>query len=361
MELGEGSMGLYVDIEKKFPEFNLKVKFESKDGVLGLLGASGSGKSMTLKCIAGLETPDRGKIVLNEKIFYDSGKNINIPIKKRKVGFLFQDYALFPNMTVNQNIGFALDNISKSEKGEIVREKINMMNLTGLSERFPSQLSGGQQQRVAIARALAINPEILLLDEPFSALDSHLRSKMEKEIVGILSTYSGSAVFVSHNRDEIYRICKNIAVIDNGVVDAYGEREEIFSNPPTLSCAKLTGCKNISKIKIIDENTVEALNWRCTIKVKDKIQGYPKYIGVRAHYIEYTYDEYGENTFSCILDSISESPFTVMINLYILEKKSPEKLKCIQWEVNKEFWNKIKNIKQPWNIYINPQKVFMVK
>ncbi|WP_249175116.1 sulfate/molybdate ABC transporter ATP-binding protein, partial [Clostridium tyrobutyricum] len=213
-------MGLYVDIEKKFPEFNLKVKFESKDGVLGLLGASGSGKSMTLKCIAGLETPDRGKIVLNEKIFYDSGKNINIPIKKRKVGFLFQDYALFPNMTVNQNIGFALDNISKSEKGEIVREKINMMNLTGLSERFPSQLSGGQQQRVAIARALAINPEILLLDEPFSALDSHLRSKMEKEIVGILSTYSGSAVFVSHNRDEIYRICKNIAVIDNGVVDA---------------------------------------------------------------------------------------------------------------------------------------------
>lgn len=178
MELGEGSMGLYVDIEKKFPEFNLKVKFESKDGVLGLLGASGSGKSMTLKCIAGLETPDRGKIVLNEKIFYDSGKNINIPIKKRKVGFLFQNYALFPNMTVNQNIGFALDNISKSEKGEIVREKINMMNLTGLSERFPSQLSGGQQQRVAIARALAINPEILLLDEPFSALDSHLRSKM---------------------------------------------------------------------------------------------------------------------------------------------------------------------------------------
>ncbi len=131
-------------------------------------------------------------------------------------------------MTVNQNIGFALDNISKSEKGEIVREKINMMNLTGLSERFPSQLSGGQQQRVAIARALAINPEILLLDEPFSALDSHLRSKMEKEIVGILSTYSGSAVFVSHNRDEIYRICKNIAVIDNGVVDAYGEREESF-------------------------------------------------------------------------------------------------------------------------------------
>ena len=153
-------MGLYIDVKKKFHGFNLNVKFSTEDNIIGLLGASGSGKSMTLKCIAGLEVPDSGKIILNGKVLYDSEKKINIPVRSRKVGFLFQNYALFPNMTVSQNISFALNNISRVEKDKIVSEKINMMNLNGLEDRYPSQLSGGQQQRVAIARALAVKPEI---------------------------------------------------------------------------------------------------------------------------------------------------------------------------------------------------------
>lgn len=354
-------MGLYVDIKKDFMGFNLRIKFEVEDNIIGLLGASGSGKSMTLKCISGLVTPDQGKIILNKRILFDSENKINVSIKKRKVGFLFQNYALFPNMTVLQNIGFALNNISKEERQKIVEKRIKMMHLEGLEKRFPSQLSGGQQQRVAIARALAIDPEILLLDEPFSALDSHLRSKMEQQIVDILAHYSGTAVFVSHNRDEIYRICNSIAVIDNGNIDAYGNRDYIFSKPPTMAAAQLTGCKNISKIDILDENTVEAVDWGCTIKFKYKIKGIPKYLGIRAHYVDIVNYNSDNNIFKCCVDSIVESPFTVMIYLNIIDDKPYKGTKHLRCEVEKKVWNKLKNVKQPWNVYINPDKVFFMK
>ncbi|OBR91231.1 MULTISPECIES: sulfate/molybdate ABC transporter ATP-binding protein [Clostridium] len=354
-------MGLYVDIEKKLPGFTLKVKFNNEKNIIGLLGASGSGKSMTLKFIAGLDTPDRGKIVLNEKVLYDSDKKINIPSRKRKVGFLFQNYALFPNMTVEQNIGFGLQNMDKDKKNKIISEKINMMNLKELERRFPSQLSGGQQQRVAIARALAIEPEILLLDEPFSALDTHLRSKMEEQLIHILSSYNGHTVFVSHNRDEIYRICKNIAVINKGKVEAFGDRDYIFKNPPTVSAAQLTGCKNISKVEVIDEHTIEAVDWGCTLKVKNKIEGKVSYVGIRAHYVELADDNKNENIFKCCVNHVNESPFTVSIYLDSVEEKTYTKTKSLLWEIPKENWTALKKISQPWNIYIDKDNFFLIE
>lgn len=173
-------MALLVDIEKVLQGFTLKVKLDIGNETLGLLGQSGCGKSMTLKCIAGIETPTKGKIILNGRTLFDSEKGINIPIKKRKVGYLFQNYALFPNMTVLQNIQFGLKDLSQKEREKIAQDKINMFQLNGLENRYPSQLSGGQQQRVAIARALAVEPEILLLDEPFSALDNFLKVRLKK-------------------------------------------------------------------------------------------------------------------------------------------------------------------------------------
>ncbi|MHC6180080.1 sulfate/molybdate ABC transporter ATP-binding protein [Clostridium sp. JNZ X4-2] len=353
-------MGLYVDIKKNLPGFSLNIQFDTEDNIIGLLGASGSGKSMTLKCIAGLETPQSGKIILNEKVLYDSEKKINIPVRKRRVGFLFQNYALFPNMTVSQNISFALEEMSRDEKNKIVSEKINMMNLQGLEHRFPNQLSGGQQQRVAIARALAVKPEILLLDEPFSALDSHLRNKMEEQLVHILSDYSGATVFVSHNRDEVYRICRNIAIINKGRVENYGDREYIFKNPATLATAQLTGCKNISKIKVLDENTIEALEWGCTLRTDKKIKGSPSYVGIRSHYITLVSKYPEENTFKCSVNYVNESPFTVAIYLDSVEKKNYVKTKSLRWEITKEMWKKVKDMEQPWNICINSKKLFLI-
>lgn len=191
-------MALYVDIKKKLPGFCLDVNFEAGTNTVGLLGASGSGKSMTLRCIAGIETPDSGIIELNGHILFDSAKGINLPIRKRRVGFLFQNYALFPNMTVEENIRFGLGSLSVSEQLKKVREMISVMHMEGLEKRYPSQLSGGQQQRAALARALVIDPEVLLLDEPLSALDEHLRDNMLKQMIETLSGYRGVTLFVTH-------------------------------------------------------------------------------------------------------------------------------------------------------------------
>ncbi|MFL0198258.1 sulfate/molybdate ABC transporter ATP-binding protein [Clostridium sp. WILCCON 0269] len=354
-------MGLYLDIEKKFSGFNLNVKFHIKGNIIGLLGASGSGKSMTLRCIAGLETPQEGKILLDEKVLYHRERKINIPSGRRKIGFLFQNYALFPNMTVSENIGFGLSGMPSDRKKQTIYEKINMMDLQGLEDRFPAQLSGGQQQRVAIARALAIDPEILLLDEPFSALDSHLRNKMEEKLKDILSEYKGTTIFVSHNRDEIYRICKNIVVMDNGAVEVYGDRNYIFENPGTIAAARLTGCKNISRIKVLDENTLEALDWGCTLKVNKKIEKSQCYVGIRAHYISIGELGQKDNIVKCRVNHINESPFTVEVYLNSVEEKSYDITKSLRWEITKEMWHKLKDLKQPWNICIGKDKLFLIK
>lgn len=354
-------MRLYVDIEKNLPGFDLKVKFSINNGTLGLLGASGSGKSMTLRCIAGIDTPSKGKIILNDRVFYDSEKGINLPIHKRKVGFLFQNYALFPHMTISENISFALTSLSKEEKERVVEEKIAMMQLKGLEDRFPSQLSGGQQQRAAFARALAVNPEILLLDEPFSALDNYLRAQVQKQLIDTLVDYKGITIFVSHNMDELYRICDNLAVISEGNVSAHGFKQDIFDNPPNLPAAQLTGCKNISKVREIGIDTLEALDWGCTLKVDKKINEETSYVGIRAHYISIVPNEECINTFKCVISYVIEGPFGVTVYLKGLEGEKYFQSVNLHWEISKEKWLEIKNFKQPWNIHINPEKLFLTE
>ena len=169
-------MSLYVDIEKDLGSFCLKAKFEAGDESIALLGASGCGKSMTLKCIAGIETPDRGRIVVDDVVLFDSEKKINLTPQQRRTGLLFQNYALFPNMTVYKNICAGARRERDSQKrNRMIQSIMENFGLTELADRYPHQLSGGQQQRVALARILVSSPRILLLDEPFSALDSHLR------------------------------------------------------------------------------------------------------------------------------------------------------------------------------------------
>lgn len=165
-------MSLYVDIEKRLGAFRLQSKFEAENETLALLGASGCGKSVTLKCIAGIMTPDRGRIVLNGRVLFDSEKRIDLTPQQRRVGYLFQQYALFPNMTVEQNILCGIREGSRSEKRALAAEKIHMFRLEGLEKKHPAQLSGGQQQRVAIARALASDAKVILADEPTGNLDT---------------------------------------------------------------------------------------------------------------------------------------------------------------------------------------------
>ena len=199
-------MAVSVDIEKKLHGFTLKVKLESDGSPMGILGASGSGKSMTLRCIAGIQTPDSGRIVVNDKVLFDSEKKINLKPQERKVGYLFQNYALFPTMTVEKNIACGYRGDKKQLKAKVA-DYIERYQLNGLEKRYPGQLSGGQQQRVALARILAYEPEALLLDEPFSAMDTYLREGLRLELSKVLADYDGVSVMVTHDRDEAFQLC----------------------------------------------------------------------------------------------------------------------------------------------------------
>ena len=193
---------LEVQIYKKLAEFDLDVSFQVNDNILGLMGASGSGKSMTLKCIAGIETPDQGRIVLNDRVLFDSEKKINVPIQKRNVGYMFQSYALFTNMNVYENISVGLRARKVKDVDIVVQKVMQQFRIFELASRYPKQLSGGQRQRVALARLMAYEPDVLLLDEPFSALDEDLKEDLLQELKSELQI-SKPIIFVSHDKEEV--------------------------------------------------------------------------------------------------------------------------------------------------------------
>ena len=308
-------MSLEISIEKDLGTFKLKTSFNNNCGSLGFLGESGSGKSMCLKCIAGLESPDKGKIIINDKILFDSEKKINIPPQERKIGYLFQNYALFPNMTIEENLSIALKNLSKQEKKNLCNEYIEKFHLTGLNKRYPWQLSGGQQQRVALARALITSPEILLLDEPFSALDHHLRHSMEKELLNTLKDYSGDIIFVTHDIEECYRVCSNILVFNKGIALNKRDKDDLFNFPKSLIEAKLTGCKNISKAKKISDNKVYAIDWGYEFILNHYVPENIGYMGIRSHNILIADINNSVNVFTFQVSDILENPFDITISL----------------------------------------------
>lgn len=308
-------MSLYKNIKKHLPSLDLKVNFEHKSGVLGFLGASGSGKSMSLKCISGLVTPSKGKIIVNNKIFFDSDKAISLSSQKRKIGYLFQNYALFPNMNIIDNIEIGISEMKKEQKKSLSKDYVERFCLGGLEKHYPWQLSGGEQQRVALARALITSPDILLLDEPFSALDQHLRNNLEKELMSIVKDYSGNIIFVTHDIAEAYRVCDDIIVYENGISLKKREKKDLFNFPKTLAEATLTGCKNISKAKKTGKYTIYAENWGHEYIVDDEVPENIQYICIRAHNIEICADSENPNTFPYEIDNIIENPFEFTIYL----------------------------------------------
>jgi ABC-type sulfate/molybdate transport systems ATPase subunit len=278
-------MSLEVAIEKNVSGFRLAVEFTADGAPLGLLGPSGSGKTMTLRAIAGLETPDSGRIVLHGRVLFDSEQGIDLPPRARRVGLLFQNYALFPHVNVAENVAFGLRHLPEAERNRRVAEQLAGAHLDGLAERYPATLSGGEQQRVALARALAIEPAALLLDEPFSALDTHLRSALERQLREMLACYGGSTLFVSHNLEEAYRVCEKLVVLANGNVAAQGSKEEIFRHPPTLEVARVTGCKNFSRARRLPDGRVDALDWGCTLRVAQEFANPLEHVAIRAHHV----------------------------------------------------------------------------
>ncbi len=319
-------MELKVCIKKNLRDFMLDVDFVVRDEVFALLGASGCGKSMTLKCIAGIETPDEGEIVLNGRTLYDSAKKINLPPQLRRAGYLFQNYALFPNMTVAENILFAAVGTAE-EKSRKLKENLSRFQLDGLENAYPSELSGGQQQRVSFARVLTSHAEILLLDEPFSALDSWLKWQLELELADIFKIY-GAAILVSHDRGEVYRLADKVAVMHNGAIGTLDSKREVFKHPKTLAATILTGCKNISPARKISDDKIFAEDWQLELTAKNIPDGL-KFVGIRAHDLEPCAD-LGENTFSMEIAQVIEDTFSYIV----MVRANGGKL--IRWEVEKK-------------------------
>lgn len=355
-----GDRGLLIDIEKKLPGFHLQVAFSAHRETLGLLGASGAGKSMILKCLAGVETPTRGRIAVNGRVLFDAERHINLPSHQRRIGLVFQNYALFPHMNVGQNIAFGLQHLPRSQRQQRVQQQVEHLHLEGLEKRYPHQLSGGQQQRVALARSLATEPEVLLLDEPLSALDTFLRDRVERQLRETLSQYRGVALFITHNLEEAYRVAENILVMDGGRAIAYGAKQKIFEYPGSFTVAQLTGCKNFSRAVVRGERQIEATDWGCTLQVSDRVPQGMGRVGIRAHQLIFNPDSQQENTFPCWLVSTSETPHRMTLYLRLHRPPDEDNFYHLQAEVYKEKWETLQQHPLPWQLYLNPSRLMLL-
>lgn len=329
-------MGLIVDIKKDFGAFRLQVAFESEREIVGLLGASGCGKSMTLRCIAGIVKPDSGYISLNGRVLFDSKKHINLSPQERKTGLLFQEYALFPNMTVLQNVltGLRRSDLDKLSRLAKANEMLEKMQLKELADRRPGQLSGGQKQRTALARMLVNQPEMFMLDEPFSALDSHLRWKTEREVLQIARNFDGPVLMVSHSRDEIYHMCDCVLVYNNGFIDRAGKQRELFHDPQTVQSALLTGCKNVAYAQAIGSGKIYVPDWNITLAASFPADRDFSAVGIHAHFIT---QGAGENGFEAVITQIVEGPMDALV---FVQPAGAARMIC--WAVGKSICRKLR-------------------
>ena len=326
-------MSLSVAIKKRYPGFTLDVELEAGEERVALLGASGCGKSLTLRCIAGVETPDEGHIVVNGVTFFDSRSGVDLSPQERKTALLFQNYQLFPHMTALQNVCAGMPGPARDDRA---LRFLEIFGVSTLADRYPSQLSGGQQQRVALARMLAARPGILMFDEPFSALDSYLKSALEQNLLDVFSVVNRTVLYVSHDIDEACRLCDRICVMHDGHVEEDGTAEELMARPRTLAGMRLTGCKNTSRARRVSATEVEAFDWGMTFDVGREVPGDVAYVGVRARHIHRDRErgdgERGRNSFDLHVVRVSDARFE---RLVLLEPPREGSRARIQWKVDK--------------------------
>ncbi len=313
---------LYADIHRRIGEFDLNVLIESDAERVGILGESGSGKSMTLRSIAGIEAVDSGHIEVDGRVLYDSSEKTDLKPQKRNVGYMFQNYALFPTMSVMKNVMAGLGRPTEENRGK-ASDMLKRFRMDGFEDRLPGELSGGQQQRVALARIMVTEPALILLDEPFSALDSYLRDRMQVEMLEMLEDYTGQVVMVSHSRDELYRFSNELFVLSKGSIIRHGETKSVFREPENAIAARLTGCKNFSAAKVVDDHTIEAADWGVTLKLDRDIPADITSIGYRAHNFSPVYGEKQENCIRFDLMRVDDLPFEKNYYIRTLNDDAP--------------------------------------
>lgn len=349
------------DVVKSLESFQLELRFQAGRGAIGLLGASGAGKSMTLRLLAGLSAPDRGRIVLNGRTLFDSESSRSIPSAQRRIGVVFQDYALFPHLTVAENVAFGLHKIPAREREARVRQQLTRMHIDELAARYPREISGGQRQRVAIARSMAIEPDALLLDEPFAALDPHLRRQMEEQLRAALRGYNGVVLFVTHDMEEAFRFCTELLVLDSGRQIAWGPKHTLFEQPRSVVAARLTGCKNIVPARRIDADRVAVDPWDCILMLAARSANPIFHLGYRSHHFRFQQDATGENCFPCWLVETSEAPHEMTLYLRLHTEPKPGDAPHLQADLPKEQWRILSGQPQPWSIQLDPARLLLLE
>lgn len=249
-------MSLSFHLKRHFHGFSIDLGFSTEENMAVLFGPSGAGKSLLLNMLSGIIRPDEGFVRIDDTEVFNSRAGIDIPIKDRRIGFVFQDYALFPHMTVFENIAYGISHLPKNKIKAKVEGLLLLMRLGGFQDRFPKELSGGQRQRTALARTIATEPRILLLDEPFSALDYQVREKLRADLLMIHQRYPITTLFVTHDLEEAFVMGEKIAIINNGRLEQFGAREDVFYKPKTKNVAKFLGARNMFSGKVISLNGI---------------------------------------------------------------------------------------------------------
>ena len=348
---------LDVKFYKTLGDFKLHAEFQAGNEILGVLGPSGSGKSVTLRAIAGIETPDEGRIVVNGRMLFDSGQ-VNVPPRQRNIGYVFQNYALFPHLTVKENIAFGLLGLDNRDKETRVQETLHTFLLKDRENHYPSQLSGGQQQRVSLARTLITRPDLLLLDEPFSALDNHIKRHLENELLEIIRNYyTGTVLLVTHNIEEAHRLCDRILVYVHGKSVQIGDKHEVTERPASLEVAQVVGCQNIMDVDITaHDNTIIArantliLNCKGQIPVSSQTM-----VGFHGYHLRlYDNDPKELNTFYCQIIDVMEGTFYTSITVNYDSH-------LIHIDMDKTKWKALAKHKRDMvYLHVPPEKVFFI-
>jgi molybdate transport system permease protein len=355
---------LELDIRRRLGEFELDLRLASGCRRIAILGASGAGKSQLLRVLAGLERPDDGRIALNGRLLFDRQRRIDLPLRQRRLGLVYQNHALFPHLSVAQNVGFGLSHLPADQRRLRVLAQLQRVGLLALADAYPGELSGGQQQRVALSRALVIEPDVLLLDEPFSAQDTYLRRQLQQQLADLLEEGQVPALLVTHDLEEAYRLCDDLVVIDQGRILAHGPKQEVFDHPGELVVARLSGCKNFSRVSSLAAARLWALDWQLELYLDRPIPEGTSYVGVRANHLRLVPGDCPcpnePNQWPVWLIKSSEGPFQVSAYVALAAAAQRDR-ELILVEVQRQAWQQLAPCPQPWLLTMAPQRLMLLR
>ena len=347
-------MKLRVDIMKNMGQFRIDAQLEAGEGALALLGATGSGKSTVLRCIAGLLTPDEGRVMMDGEPLFDSSRHINVPPQRRRIGILTEGYSLFPHMTVKKNIAAAVER--RSERERLAEDTLRRFRLTDAADKFPRQLSELERQRTALARLWASHPSAVLLDEPLSALDSFVKSELEQELSEFISTFEGPVIWGSHDRGEVYRNCPRVCVMENGLSQEIISAERLLSHPGTEGAARLSGCKNIVGA-VPRHNAIFIPEWGVTLRPAYPIPPLLRRVGIRAHQVRLS-EPALVNTFAATVERVIEDVSSTIV-LLRPSGASPD-APLLRMEIDRNVWRTTPDQRHV-NVCIGPQDLLLLQ